>query len=87
MHPEQGGNRGHASLSGCGSLTGPLHRVQGVIGHTLVRTSHGRGAGPRRWLHPFRFFAHSKVWELGKMCHGRQLPVYLVLVLLLPLLL
>lgn len=39
------------------------------------------------WLYPFWFFAHSKVWELGKICHGRQPPVYLFLVLLLPLLL
>lgn len=66
MRPVDGGNLGHGSLPGCGSLTSPLDRVLSVTGLTLARSSHSRGGDVSRWPHPFWLSAHGKVWELRR---------------------
>lgn len=69
MCPGHESSLGHNALPGCGSLTGPLDRVQGVTALTLARTSQGTGGsaggGPTR----SGSLPTARSGNLGKTCH------------------
>lgn len=69
MRPVDGGNLGHGSLPGCGSLTSPLDRVLSVTGLTLARSSHGRGGDVAGGPTPSGFLPTARSGNLGETCH------------------